>query len=79
LLTGYGGNFGLLAVEDDFGLLEVASCVLELLVLLCIKRRRGKRKEGGEGKERKPTFIDEHQTEVISGGVLLVDFTEGGG
>jgi hypothetical protein len=42
------------------------------------KEKKGK-EEGRRGRERKPTFIDEHQTEVISGGVLLVDFTEGGG
>lgn len=40
-----------LAVEDDFGLFEVAAGVL----------------------------VNEDETEVVAGGVFLVDFAEGGG
>jgi hypothetical protein len=37
-----------------------------------LERERGK----GEGKR---TFVDEDETEVVAGGVFLVDFAEGGG
>ena len=31
------------------------------------------------GRGRKRTFVDEDETEVVAGGVFLVDFAEGGG
>jgi hypothetical protein len=44
-------NLWVLAIEDDFGLFEVATGV----------------------------FVNEDETEVVAGGVFLVDFAEGGG
>ena len=62
-------------VKDDFRLLEVATGIYrevsDLSVESSIPRLKGR--EGG-----KRTFVNEDETQVVPGGVFLVDFAERG-
>jgi hypothetical protein len=56
LLACICGNFRGLAVENNFGLFEVTSCICIMLEVL----------ELGKNGEEKLTFVYEHETEVVS-------------
>ena len=70
MLLGLLGGVGRgLPVENDFGLFKVPAGVCAPVLSM----------RGGVNETRNFTFVDENQTEVIAGGVFLVDFSEGRG
>jgi len=83
LLSGTGGYFRSLAVEDNFGLLEIAAGIWLYVsagfgyggLLWALRDGMG---SGGIWRGKEVTFVYKNETEVISRGVFLVYLAECG-
>jgi len=68
LFNGKRHVFGSLAEEDDLGLLEVAACIYVDNQYVRVEAL----------KDGDVTFINQHETEIVSRRVLFVYFAKGG-